>query len=143
MIEQIAYALIATTGFAVMFNIRRIKDIIFASLGGALSWGMYLWMYSLTDSKIFGFFIASVAIGIYAEILAIILKRPATVFIVSAIIPLVPGGGMYYTMMESIRGNIDGALSFGFETVSIAGAIAAGIAIASSLIRLVSRNRHG
>ncbi|HOV64896.1 MAG TPA: threonine/serine exporter family protein, partial [Spirochaetia bacterium] len=66
-----------------------------------------------------------------------------TVFIVSAIIPLVPGGGMYYTMMESIRGNIDGALSFGFETVSIAGAIAAGLAIASSLIRLVSKNRQG
>jgi uncharacterized membrane protein YjjB (DUF3815 family) len=141
MIRQILYALIATAGFAFMFNIRTLKDILFASLGGALSWGMYIGMYALTDSKIFGFFIASVAVGIYAEILAIILKRPATVFIVSAVIPLVPGGGIYYTMTESIRGNIDGTLSFGFETISIAGAIAAGIAIASSLVRLLSRNR--
>ena len=38
-----------------------------------------------------------------AELLARLLKAPATIFLVIGIIPLVPGGGLYYTM-DYIKG---------------------------------------
>ena len=45
---------------------------------------------------------------------------------------------MYRTMLESVRGNLMGSLSVGFETLMAAGAIAAGLAVSSAISRLLS-----
>ena len=63
----------------------------------------------------------------------------ATVYIVSGVIPFVPGGGMYETMLYSTLGNMDAAARTGFQTLSAAAAIAVGIAVASSVARLAAR----
>jgi uncharacterized membrane protein YjjB (DUF3815 family) len=38
-------------------------------------------------------------------LLAILLRSPATMFYTPAIIPLVPGGRLYYTMYAAIKAN--------------------------------------
>ncbi|MNO98746.1 hypothetical protein D3C76_905000 [compost metagenome] len=65
------------------------------------------------------------------------MKTPVTTFVICALIPLVPGGGMYYTMYEVVQGNIDKALSLGLETLASAGALALGIIFVSTLTRLM------
>ena len=52
-------------------------------------------------SDIFQCFIATVVVSIYSEILARKCKAPTTCFQIVSILPLVPGGGIYYTM-ESV-----------------------------------------
>ena len=43
------------------------------------------------------------------------------IFLVCALIPLVPGGGMYRTMLAAIRGDAQQTLNMGLQTLSIAG----------------------
>lgn len=137
MIINSIYALIATLGFGIIFNIRK-KNLLFASIGGGLSWFFYLLALSFYKSTLFSLFIGASVGAFYSEIMARTLKTPVTTFIVCAIIPLVPGSGMYYSMYESIKGNADKSLSLAIDTLSYAGAIAIGILLISSITKLIS-----
>jgi uncharacterized membrane protein YjjB (DUF3815 family) len=85
--------------------------------------------------------LGALCVGIFSEIAAAVYRKPATVYIIPGIIPLVPGGGMYETMLYSVLGNRETASFIGFRTLSAAAAIAVAIAIASSLARFVARIR--
>jgi uncharacterized membrane protein YjjB (DUF3815 family) len=85
---------------------------------------------------------ASIIIGIYSEVMARINKAPVTVYVICSLIPLVPGGGMYYTMFESITGSLDKALKLGVETLSSAGALATGVLLTSSISRLLIQTKE-
>lgn len=130
------YAFIATFGFCILFNIRG-KNLFYTSLGGGITWFLYLLTVHYSNSNIFALFIASIVAGLYSEIMARVLKSPVTTFSICAIIPLVPGGGMYNTMLESIQGNVNKSLATGLNTLASAGAIAVGILLASSFTKLV------
>ena len=73
-------------------NIRG-KNLIIASLGGGVAWFTYLLSGRLQPSIVFSLFLASMVGSIYSEIMARIYKNPVTMFIICAIIPLVPGAG--------------------------------------------------
>lgn len=136
MIQNSLYAFAATLGFCIIFNIKG-KNLFFTSLGGAVSWFAYLILRDFQLSNTFSLFLSSVVLGLYSEIMARVLKAPVTTFVVCALIPLVPGSGMYYTMLESIQGNISKSLEVGLDTISSAGALAVGIVFVSSLPKLI------
>ncbi len=131
------WAALATMGFAVLFNLRP-RDVPIAALGAAFGWAVSMPITSATGSEAVGLFAAAAVIGLWAELVAIFLKRPASVYIVCAIIPLVPGGGMYYTMLASVKGQTWNAVTVGFATLQSAGAIAAGLALSAAFARLLS-----
>jgi uncharacterized membrane protein YjjB (DUF3815 family) len=136
------WAGLATAGFAVLFNLRG-RDLPLAAAGGALGWAVAAPIQAATGSQAAAWCAASVAIGIYAEIVGAVQKRPAAVYIACGIIPLVPGGGMYYTMLEYVRGNSWNGLATAFATLQAAGAIAVGLAVSSAASRLLSLRRLG
>jgi uncharacterized membrane protein YjjB (DUF3815 family) len=136
MLIKSIYALLATLGFGVIFNIKG-RNLIFASIGGSLTWFIYLLSLKFNASIMIALFLASLGAGIYSEILARYLKAPVTVFSICSVIPLVPGGGMYYTMLASVQGDINKFLSTGLNTFASAGAIAVGILLASSFTKLL------
>lgn len=138
MILQIICAFIATLGFGILFNVRD-KNLLFASLGGALGWFAYLISMNMNNSVMMSTFIASLVISIYAEIFSRVLKNPVTLFLICALIPLAPGSGMYYTILAAVQGDIIQSLNKGIETLSIAGLIALGIITVSTLSRLIQR----
>lgn len=75
------------------------------------------------------------AVALYSEILARIYKAPVTMFLIVGILPLVPGAGIYYTMEYCVSGN---QIAFGqslVHTLAVAGALALGIVLISSLFR--------
>lgn len=122
-------------GFCILFNFRKKQHIVFASLGGVLSWFVYL-CTAMVGSVIFRNFLASIALTVYSEIMARRFKAPVTGFLLISIIPLVPGGGIYYTMEYCIRGDTANFLETGLNTFGIAGAIAVGVLLVSSAVRL-------
>ena len=132
MILNSFYAFLSSLGFGILFNIRG-KNLIIASIGGGLGWFAYLLISNLQPSISFSLFIASMVVSIYSEIMARIYKNPVTMFVICAIIPLVPGGGMYYATLEAVKGNFDASLSKGVVTLFSAGAIAIGIVFVSSI----------
>ncbi len=133
MIETLG-AFLATLGFGVMFNIKGSK-LIAAAIGGALGYFIYDCCLSLGFGDPLSFFIASAGFTIYGEILARRLKTPVTLFIVCALIILVPGGGMYRTMLAIIQGNLDSAVQIGLSSLASAGSLALGTIFISSLSR--------
>jgi uncharacterized membrane protein YjjB (DUF3815 family) len=140
MLLQILYSTLATIGFGVVFNIRG-RELVYAGLNGGLGWAVFLAVQAASGSDIFSTFVAALAAGALSEIMAVALKKPATLFIVCAIVPLVPGALLYQTMYEAMAGNYADALNLIVRTLFIAGAIAAGIALSTSLSHLRGR-RH-
>ena len=85
------------------------------------------------------YFAGAFVVALLSEIFAVIFKNPATVYLLPGLFPLVPGGGMFQTMEAAVSGNMENALSTGFSTLTAAGAIAIGIAVASSMAKILNR----
>lgn len=141
MILETISAFTASFGFGIIFNIKG-KNLFFASLCGALGWFVYKLFLRLGATDTTSMFFASVALSAYSEIFARILKTPVTTFIIAALIPLVPGGGMYYTMYEAITGNIITSLEIGITTLVSAGVLAIGIILVSTITRTIVKSKR-
>lgn len=131
------YSFVACIGFCIVFNLRG-WVMVFSALGGALSWLVYL-LCGTVQNDIFQYFIATVVVSIYAELMARIQKRPVTCYLIVAILPLVPGGGIYATMEYCINGENQAFLKTGLHTLAIAGSLAVGILVVSSAVHLWHR----
>lgn len=140
MILSSFHAFLATLGFGILFNIKG-KNLFFASLGGVISWVSYKMFINLNFYNLTALFLSSIIFSTYSEILARVLKTPVTSFVICALIPLVPGGGMYYTMLETIQGNIFKSLETGLNTLSQAGALSIGIIFVSSISRFLAASK--
>ena len=84
-------------------------------------------------------FIASLASVIYSGIMARVLKTPTTIFVALCIIPLVPGGSLFYTMSNLIMWNQTEFFRYGLNTILIALGIAGGIVVESATVHLMGR----
>ena len=138
------WAFLACVGFCLIFNIRG-RTILWASAGGALAWAVYL-IFAFCRDAVLQSFLAILAASLYAEVVARIRKAPATVYLVVGLLPLVPGGGIYQAMEYCIAGDTMAFLTAALQTLAIAGALALGVLLVSSLVRLwysIRRSRHG
>ncbi|HCW53774.1 MAG TPA: hypothetical protein DG753_08570 [Clostridium sp.] len=138
MILQVIVSFIASLGFGIVFDIKG-KNLIFAALGGGLSWFCYLFFSKQGMSDVLSFFCSSIIFSIYSEICARKLKTPVTTIIICALIPLVPGAGMYNTMYETITGNVDKAIQLGLNTCASAGSLALGVIFVSTITKHVTQ----
>lgn len=123
----------ACYAISIHFNVKG-RLMLYAALGGGLTYFSYA-LSSPADSVIMQNFIASIVASIYSESLARMLKVPATTFLIISIIPLVPGSNLYRTMELCIDSKLSKFASSAVETLGIAGAIALGILLVSSLFR--------
>ena len=129
---------IVTFGFGILFNIKG-KKLLFAALGGGLSWYCYSLPLSLGLSEVSSLFISALVFSTYSEVLARIFKTPVTSFIICALFPLVPGSGMYYTMLATIDGELQNAVHLGINTLANAGTLALGVIFISTITSLIFR----
>lgn len=132
------YSFMGCVGYCLVFNIRmRKRMLLLASLGGAVGWCVYLlcgWLQNdITQS-----FAAILAVAAYSEIMARLQKSPATVYLIVGLIPLVPGGGIYYTMEYCINGDMMNFMNTGIHALGIAGALAIGILLVSACVRILN-----
>ena len=137
---ELAAAFTGSMGFAMIFHVRREK-LFLASLGGMLAWGVYLLMGLVSDQDVVRSCAASVFMTVYAEVLARVVKCPATLFIATGCIPLVPGSALYHTMEYFMDGDVSACLSQGLATVLVAVSIALGMLFPTSIFRLAGRTR--
>lgn len=139
MILQTILSFFACMGFGILFNIRG-KNLLFASLSGAISWFVYIVALNFNLSTTASLLLSSVCFSVYSEIFARILKTPVTSLVICGLIPLVPGAGMYNTMYQIILGNLETALRLGLETIASAGTLALGILFVSTTTKIIYGN---
>lgn len=128
-------AFIACTGFFILFNIHGPGGML-CSLGSVLCYASYAISLKLGASLFVACLFASVASAVYAEIMARVRKYPAISYLVVSIFPLIPGAGIYYTSSFLASGDMLRCTQKGSETVIIAGALAVGILLVSTLVRI-------
>jgi len=137
----VLFAFLGSGGFAAIYNIHA-GGVLICAFGGALGWLTYLLTAPALQSDITQAFAAAVVISLYAEVMARIRRCPVTGYLLVAIFPLVPGGGIYYTMEYALNGEVDAFLSSFLHTMGIAGALAVGVLMVSSAVRMWGSLHH-
>ena len=130
---QILTGGLGTLGFALIAHVRP-RLLPSATLGGLLSWAIYLWIYALTGSVFLGTLISTMAVYTWSEIMARIMKAPVTIFLVPGILPLLPGSYLYYTVLALLNGEDASFQFYGYTTVIVTLGIACGVVAASIII---------
>lgn len=138
MVIQAIASILASLGFAILFNVRG-NRLITASLIGGIGGLTYYLFVQFEYGEVIALFIASMLISVLSEVFARVHKCPVTTFLLCALIPLVPGGGMYNTMLEVVRNNIDGAIVCGVDTIIQACSIVIGCMFISSGLRMINQ----
>lgn len=136
-IIQVICAVIGSLGFSFIFHLKRDKLLV-ASVGGGLTWLFYLLVVHRVNGEFAAYFLATVFATFYAELMARVKKAPATIFVITALIPLIPGGSLYYTMEYLMQKDMEMMRSKAAETAMLALAIAMGITIVIMLLDLFS-----
>ncbi len=125
---------IATMGIIMMYGIEK----------RVLGWALLCALLSCAGYEIsmmcgLGLFLAN-AIGsaiaaAYSDVMAHVLKVPATVMIITGIVPLVPGGRLYYTMLGAVQSDMAKFSEYGKSVLLIAAGIAIGIIAVTAVSR--------
>ena len=134
---QCFFAFLGCAGFIILFNIHG-KGSCLCALGGALTWAVYLISLQATGSELTAYFCAALFSSLYSEVMARIRKYPAISYLVISIFPIIPGAGAYYTMNYAIQGQMELFASKGMFTAAIAGVMAVGILLGSTVFRMYS-----
>ena len=103
--------------------------------------GVYVIFCHYFDHIVVQNFLPAIFATVYAEVMARIVKAPATPILACSIISLVPGGKLYYTMYyfvtsDSLRADI--SLN---ETLQIAAGLAVGIICVSVIVHELNRHK--
>lgn len=136
LIFKIIAVFLISVSVGILYRIPQ-KLLAYVSMVGVVAWLIMYTIMELGGTVVLADFAASIAVGVMAEILARILRKPATIFIIPGFIPLVPGGDAYVTMLRMVEGRYVDGVAMGMQTILTGGAIAFGIFISSTIFRLV------
>ncbi len=133
-------AVIGSLGFAVFFNIKG-KKLLAIALGSAICMMSYFFAFFHLQDKVFSILIGAILVSGIAEITARIMKTPVIILLVPMVIPLVPGGDLYYSMRYFILGNTQ-EFGISFQVMlKEAAAIGFGIILVSFLVQVILKSR--
>lgn len=137
-LAQCLFACIGCFGFSILFNIHGPGGIL-CTIGGIACWIVFWLSQRLGFSEILSYFWASLFASLYSEIMARIRKYPAISYLLVSAFPLIPGAGVYYTMNFAVRGEMDMFAYRGMNTAAIAGIMAVGILLGSTVFRMYAQ----
>ena len=134
---QCLFAMVACLGFVVVFNIHGYGNLL-CVLGGGLTWAAYCLVQHLGGAELLCYFLATVFAAVFAELMARVRKYPAISYLITSLLPLIPGAGVYYSAQQAMQGNTVGFVEYSAHTLAIAGVMAAGILLVVSATRILS-----
>jgi len=137
---QLSASLVGSLCFGVLFNMRG-KKLAAATLGGLLSWGLYLLLGGVVTSDAINYFVVSVVVSVYAEVMARRLKTPATPIVTVSLVPLIPGGSLYYTMAYAFESDFSHFFERAVSTFKLAAALALGVIVVTTLVQFFLKKR--
>lgn len=140
---QLPAAFVGTVGFSALFGAPR-RHYADCGLVGMLGWAMYLlgggpW---LSLSVAGAAFLGALAVAVASAVLAVVRRCPTTVFLICGIIPLVPGGGIFWTAYYLVSNRLLQAATTGFTALKVTIAIAGGIILVGALAARFQKKRR-
>lgn len=124
-------------GFALLFRVRG-RFLIFAFLGGLLSWGTYCIAGLFVGHEALQYLIATTVLTLYSEAFARILRCPSTILLVTGWIPLIPGGALYNSISALVQSNMSLFVDRILHTFLLMIAMSAGMLLGMTLVHLIT-----
>lgn len=138
--KSFGFAFVATVSFGILFQCPK-RMLWPGGVIGGIGWVLFTGLRSLAVHSFSANFIATICIALLSELAARRFREPVTVFNIPAVIPLVPGLGLYRGMYFIL----ENAGSYGTEVllsaVLDACAIALGIMMVAGVFRAVKTSR--
>lgn len=132
--------LVGSGGFALFFRVRKSR-ILWATLGGGLTCMVYVISMKYFDHEFFQNLFPALFGAIYSEVMARVTKSPNTTYLACSIIPLVPGGKLYYMMYYFITGEMELFSEALKQTARISAGLAVGIITISVFVHIINHGK--
>ena len=129
------YSFMACVGFCFIFNLHG-PGILICGSGGAFGWLIYLIAEAFGCNVFACNLLAAIAITLFSEVMARIRRCPVSGYLLIALLPLVPGGGIYQALLHCVQGETELFLSALLRTLGIAGALSLGAVLGSTVMRI-------
>jgi uncharacterized membrane protein YjjB (DUF3815 family) len=139
-VQQLLLSFIASALFGVIFNVPK-KLLIHIGFVGMVGWMVYILFAEQHVNHVMATFIAAFFVAMLSNLFARLYKTPATIFSVSGIIPLVPGGTAFEAMRHVVLNDYNTAISLAAKAFMISGAIAMGLIFSEVVNQLIKRWR--
>jgi uncharacterized membrane protein YjjB (DUF3815 family) len=130
----------ATFCFAILFR-SPVRALPVSSLLGGVAYLLYLVVLQQTQLVMLGYFLGTLLAAVVSEVAARVMKMPATTFLIPSVIVMVPGFGLYKTMLFLVQGGYEQAAAEGTQTILAIGAMALAIALGSLVFRVIRPRR--
>ncbi len=138
---KVIFALATSLLTGVTLNIP-IRTLITAGISGTIAWSANQVILNLFQSRIIAAAFGAIAVGVTAEIFARIQKEPTTAYIITGIIPLVPGLKAFNAMQNFLTNNYNQGITLALQTTLISSYIASGLAVVSIAGRIYSKYKN-
>ena len=128
---------VGTLGIALLFGVEY-KKLPWALLASVISCAAYEITFYFGGGYFISAFVAAGLVATYSDFFAHILKTPATVLIISGIVPLVPGSMLYYTVLGAVNSDMAMFSAKGQGALLVAAGLALGIITVTAISRPVN-----
>ena len=133
MIRSLAAGL-GTIAFALMFRVRK-RHFVDCGVMGTITWFAYMICIRIWNNEAIAVFVSGFAAVLASRVLAVLRRCPATVFLMTSLIPLLPGISLYRTIYYLLMGNAQISMHFGKLCFLTAFTIAVSIAVVQQIPR--------
>ena len=134
-LAAIGLALVATAGFAILFDVPR-HVLLVSAIVGMLAYGARLAALTFGWPPEPAIFLAGVVIGLLAELLARGYRAPTSLFTIPGFITLVPGAAAFRTLLAFVNADYTTGTAGLVRTALLTTALAAGLGTVSALARV-------
>lgn len=140
---QLPAAFLGTVGFAALFGTPR-RYYVDCGLAGTAGWAVFLAAGSplVAFSVVGAAFLGALTVALLSYFQARLRRCPVTVFLICGIIPLVPGGGIFWTAYHLVCNHLSLAAATGFTALKVTIAIAGGIILVAGIYNKVFKTKH-
>ena len=133
MIRSLAAGL-GTIAFALMFRVRK-RHFVDCGVLGTITWLAYMICIKIWNNEAIAVFVSGFAAVLASRVLAVLRRCPATVFLMTSLIPLLPGISLYRTIYYLLMGSAQISMHFGKLCFLTAFTIAVSIAVVQQIPR--------
>lgn len=125
---------LGTIAFALMFRVRK-RHFVDCGVLGTITWFAYMICIRIWNNEAIAVFVSGFAAVLASRVLAVLRRCPATVFLMTSLIPLLPGISLYRTIYYLLMGSAQISMHFGKLCFLTAFTIAVSIAIVQQIPR--------
>ena len=129
-------------GFSLLINAPK-RTLVPSALTAMLGYLLYIVLQEFAGfGAMSSYFIASAFMSVLCEIKARLMRMPSTIFLLAALVPLVPGYSIYRAMLFLVEDNGSAAAAMALSAVQGVAAIAVGAVAASVCFRSFNSRKN-